>query len=91
MGCDSAIECQAVDLLVPTANLYYTAIDRVIPIQPTRACFALCIVHVSTNITCDKINVDKAHVDKPYVCAYLLLSCALHAGLHDRSVCARWP
>jgi len=66
VDCDSgqAPVGQAADLLAVTANMYYTTIHQVIHIQPTRACFALCIVHVLTNITCNKINVHKAHVEK---------------------------
>jgi len=57
-------EGKTADLIAVPANLYYTTIHRVIQIQPTRACFALCMVHVSTSITCNNINVDNAHVEK---------------------------
>ena len=38
MGCngDQGPECQAADFITPTTNLYHTAINRVIHIQPTR-------------------------------------------------------
>jgi len=93
VGCNGgqATECKTADLLAPTANLYYTAIHRAIRIQPTRACFALCIVHVSTNITCNKIDVGRAHVDKPFECAYLFHARVLYTNLRERSVCACWP
>ena len=90
MGCDGgqAPEGKAVDFLAVPANLYYTTIHRVVHTQPTRACVALCIVHACTNITCNKIDVGRAHVNKLFVCAYLFLERALFTNLRNRSVCA---
>jgi hypothetical protein len=71
-----------------TANLYYTATHRVMHIQPTRACFALCIVHVFTNVTCNKIDVDKAHVAKA-LCVRVSVPCMHAPYMPAQTFCLR--
>ena len=76
------------DLLAVNANLYYTTLHRVIQIQPTRACFALCIVHVFTNITCNKIDVDEALVKK-VLCMRVTVPCMRSPYMPARRFCLR--
>jgi len=75
------------DLLAVNANLYYTTLHRVIQIQPTRACFALCIVHVSTNKPAT-IDVDKAGVEK-FFCVRVSVPCMRSPYMPARTFCPR--
>jgi len=65
------------------------AIPRLIHIQSTCACFAVCIVHVFTNTTCNTINVDNPRRCQSPLCARICSLLARGMSLPARALRAR--